>query len=135
MPKANNRVPTPTVPPKYQPILTTEISKNALTTATGWLDIFCKDGSWESAKSFRKPARPQQGRLRNSEGNLVSSDERAETLAQHLENIQWAVRPGTSVDEKPALWEELSVSCEDITKKEVKKQQKGKKNDVWIEED
>ena len=33
MPNANNKVPTPTVPPKYHPILTTEISNVALTTA------------------------------------------------------------------------------------------------------
>ena len=34
---ANNNVPTPTVPPKYQPIETTVISKNALTNAIGKL--------------------------------------------------------------------------------------------------
>ena len=33
MPNANNNVPIPTVPPKYHPILTTEISNVALTTA------------------------------------------------------------------------------------------------------
>ena len=33
MPNAKNKVPIPTVPPKYHPILTTEISKVALTTA------------------------------------------------------------------------------------------------------
>ncbi len=42
IPKANKRVPTPTIPPKYQPILTTEISKKALTAATGKLVTFCK---------------------------------------------------------------------------------------------
>ena len=42
MPKANNKVPIPTVPPKYQPILTTEISKVALTTAIGKFVFFCK---------------------------------------------------------------------------------------------
>ena len=42
MPNANNKVPTPTVPPKYHPILTTEISKVALTTAIGKFVTFCK---------------------------------------------------------------------------------------------
>ena len=40
MPKANNKVPTPTVPPKYQPIDTTKISKNALTLAIGKFVFF-----------------------------------------------------------------------------------------------
>ena len=35
IPKANNKVPTPTVPPKYQPIDTTVISIPALTAAIG----------------------------------------------------------------------------------------------------
>ena len=40
IPKANSNVPTPTVPPKYHPIDTTEISKNALTDAIGKLVFF-----------------------------------------------------------------------------------------------
>ena len=42
IPKANNTVPTPTVPPKYHPIETTDISKKALTDAMGRLVFFCK---------------------------------------------------------------------------------------------
>ena len=41
MPNANNKVPIPTVPPKYHQILTTEISNVALTTAIGKLVNFC----------------------------------------------------------------------------------------------
>ena len=37
IPNANNKVPIPTVPPKYQPIETTDISKKALTDAMGKL--------------------------------------------------------------------------------------------------
>ena len=40
MPNANNKVPIPTVPPKYHPIVTTEISNVALTTAIGKLVNF-----------------------------------------------------------------------------------------------
>ena len=35
IPKAKSKVPIPTVPPRYQPIETTVISKKALTTAIG----------------------------------------------------------------------------------------------------
>ena len=41
IPKAKNNVPNPTVPPKYHPIDTTEISKNALTNAIGKLVFRC----------------------------------------------------------------------------------------------
>ena len=42
MPKAKSNVPIPTVPPKYHPIDTTEISKNALTDAIGKFVFLCK---------------------------------------------------------------------------------------------
>ena len=41
MPKAKSNVPIPTVPPKYHPIDTTEISKNALTDAIGKFVFLC----------------------------------------------------------------------------------------------
>ena len=40
MPKANIKVPTPRVPPKYQPTDATEISIKALTAAIGKLVFF-----------------------------------------------------------------------------------------------
>ena len=40
IPKANNKVPIPTVPPKNHPILTALISKRALTAAIGRLVFF-----------------------------------------------------------------------------------------------
>ncbi len=39
IPKANNKVPIPTVPPKYHPTATTDISRIALTKAIGKFDI------------------------------------------------------------------------------------------------
>ena len=41
IPKANNKVPIPTVPPKYHPTETTLISINALTDAIGKFVTFC----------------------------------------------------------------------------------------------
>ena len=40
IPKAKIKVPAPTVPPKYHPAITTEISKHALTKAIGKFVIF-----------------------------------------------------------------------------------------------
>ena len=41
-PNANNKVPMPTVPPRYQPVITTVISRKALTKAIGKLVFFCR---------------------------------------------------------------------------------------------
>ena len=42
IPNANIKVPGPTVPPKYQPIVTTDISRKALTAAIGKFVFLCK---------------------------------------------------------------------------------------------
>ena len=42
IPNANNKVPIPTVPPRYHPIDTTDISRNALTAAIGKFVFSCK---------------------------------------------------------------------------------------------
>ena len=42
IPKANSKVPTPNVPPRYHPIDTTVISSNALTSAIGKFVFSCK---------------------------------------------------------------------------------------------
>lgn len=42
---------------------------------------------------------PKQGCLKNSVGDLVASDMRAETLAEHLEKVQWAVRPLSTINQ------------------------------------
>ena len=50
-------------------------------------------------KKLRKPPRPKEGKLRGADGIEVWSEERADTLAKYLEDIQWAVRPATLVND------------------------------------
>ena len=50
-------------------------------------------GQWHEVRKLWKGFKPNQGRLRDLEGNLVSSEHRAETLAEYFEKVQWAVRP------------------------------------------
>ena len=61
----------------------------------------------------------QQGRLKNRNGQLVSSEERAETLAEHLEKVQWAVRPTTAMLLSDRLDDELLVKTDQISLEEV----------------
>ena len=61
----------------------------------------------------------QQGRLQDQSGAFVSSEHRSETMAQHLERVQWAVRPASVVSALPPLYDELPMNLSPITKEEV----------------
>eukprot|EP00959_Pyramimonas_sp_CCMP1952_P095745 2001657-Pyramimonas_sp.AAC.1 len=55
-----------------------------------WLEDVTRDGDWAQIRRLRKGRQHAQGRLRTNEGELVDSDRRADTLAQHSETVQWA---------------------------------------------
>ena len=66
---------------------------------TAWLTKLAGSGSWDDLRTLRKPRRPQQGRLKNDVAVLVDSDERADTLATYLQNVQchWYHREGSGM--------------------------------------
>ena len=84
-----------------------------------WLNGIASTGSWEDVRRLRKKKRPLQGRLRNVEGELVSSDNRADTMAAYLQKVQWAVRPCTAVPDRPALGPTLPICVAPISAPEV----------------
>ena len=53
-----------------------------------WLNTLLQTGEWQQETKLRKGVQPKQGRLRNLSGELVSSEERADTLAEYLEKVQ-----------------------------------------------
>ena len=53
-----------------------------------WLEELTTTGDWKQIRKLRKGFCPKQGRLRDLDGNLVDSDQRAETLANYLEKVQ-----------------------------------------------
>ena len=83
-----------------------------------WLEERLLTKDWGEVRKLRKGHR-KVGRLKNAQGVVVSSEARAETLADHYEKVQWAVRATTSgicadplgpeiaVDLGPILWDEL----------------------------
>ena len=82
-----------------------------------WLENLVASQGWNALK---KGPRKQEGRLKNCRGELVDSDLRAETFAEHLENIQWRVRPATLIpDLEPPLRAELPVSLDPFTMQEL----------------
>ena len=52
---------------------------------TSWLENLTATGNWNEIRKLRKGFVPNQGRLKNMAGDLVESNLRAETLAEHLE--------------------------------------------------
>ena len=85
-----------------------------------WLDDTIADGSWQSVRKLLKPTAAKQGRLRNLQGELVSSEERANTLAEYLETVQWRVRPATVI-EAPLLGTTLPVPLDKFSTEEVRR--------------
>ena len=51
----------------------------------------------------------QQGRLHNDNGIPVGSEQRAETFAKYLSEVQWKVRPAAVVNSRPAIREEIPI--------------------------
>ena len=59
----------------------------------------------------------KQGRLKDQSAEVVDSCCRADTFAQYLQDVQWAVMPASLIDESPAKL--LSVDPGPITMKEL----------------
>ena len=86
---------------------------------SSWLHGLLATGDWSQIRKMRKGFVPQQGRLKDSEGCIVSSERRAETLADHLEKVQWAVRHVTSAVDRGPIHAELPANVDEITADEV----------------
>ena len=96
-----------------------EARKQAKADRTRWLDKMIETGDWQQIRALRQPKRPKCRRLRNSEGELVESECWADTMAAHLEAVQWRVRPATLSDE-PVRGTELPVPLGNFTEAEVR---------------
>ena len=86
-----------------------------------WLEDLAATGDWTRIRKLRTKPRPQQGRLKDAAGNIVSSEHRAETMAEYFERVQWAVRPVTAHRFEEHLGKELPVNCGPVTEVEVRR--------------
>ena len=79
-----------------------------------WLDDLLKTGDWNEIRRLRKGHRPQS----NADGNVVESDQRAETLANYFESVQWAplatTEPPHSTCDDPLLVSNTSISGAEV---------------------
>ena len=74
---------------------------------------------WHEIKNLRQERRARQGRLWDMDGQLVESDQWGDTMAQHLERVQWRVRPVGLADGSPS-GEPLDVSLASLTIGEIR---------------
>jgi len=84
-----------------------EVRKSAKVDRTVWLERILETGDWKQLRNIRKPKKLKHSRLRNASGDLIESDMWADTMAAHLEDIQWRVRPIGEVS--GPLWEKFCL--------------------------
>ena len=102
--------------------LRAEVKRSAKRDRARWLEDLASSGDWKCLRRLRRGRPVKQGRLRDRNGDLVSSDLRAETLAEHLEQVQWRVRPTTLVaDARAPLGETLPVNVQNFNLAELRK--------------
>ena len=85
-----------------------------------WLQGLASTGTWDDIKKLRRPQKLAQGRLQNGDGVLMDSNERAEVLADYLQEVQWVGENVPLPPSRPPLWEQLPVDCGPIIPDEVK---------------
>ena len=71
--------------------LSKQVKYSAKEDRRKWLDDNLAKGGWQAIRRLRAGRSQKPGRLRDKEGNLVSSERRAETLADYLEHVQWQI--------------------------------------------
>ena len=109
--------------------LTKAIKSSIKNDRAVWLESILASGDWGEIRKLRKGQKVAQGRLKNMTGEMVSSDCRAETLAEHLEKVQWTVRPTTLGSTAPITDKLLPVKTAEISEEELIKAAKSlKKN-------
>ena len=102
-------------------ILLNDIKRAAKADRRQWLQTLAGSGDWSQLRLLRKGKSVARGRLRDREGAVVPSDEKAETLAEYFDKVQWRVRPVTADSDAEAdiIGEELAVNSEPISMEEL----------------
>jgi len=102
--------------------LNKQIRKAAMQDRAVSLESIVSTGSWAEMKQLKRLRKPRidNRRLCDSNGVSVESIDRAETFAQHLETVQWAVRPVNASVVRPALGPQIPTCSGTITVEELR---------------
>jgi len=99
--------------------LKAEVRKSVKKDRRRWLDELVESGEWSKVRQLRKGFKPQPSKLKNSTGEVVDSIDRAETLADYYEKVQWRVRPDDLLEHGDSLGPELDVDLGPISHEEL----------------
>ena len=83
-----------------------------------WLDELVESGKWSRVRQLRQGFTPKPN-MKNSEGEIVDSTERAETLAKYYEKVQGHVRPDDLDEHGEALGPELDIELGPVAHSEL----------------
>lgn len=90
-----------------------------------WKDFLQKElahGSWQSIHRLRKGPTKKYAGIQNVQGEIVHSSQRAETLAQYFEQVQWKVCFAHLVPETSSpINENIFVSRDDFASEELRR--------------
>ena len=100
--------------------LSREIRRSAKMDRRVWLEERLLDNDWSEIRKLRSGGK-QLGRLKAASGDLVNSEDRAETLADHYERIQWSVRPTAPSVSTAMLGPEIAVDLGAIQWEELQR--------------
>ena len=76
-----------------------------------WFHDMLKHGDWGTVQQFRKHKSCDYVKLHSHNGVTLDADQRAEGLAEHLENVQWTRRAGTISSQDPPIFDFMHISC------------------------
>ena len=99
--------------------LSSRVRASAKQDRRNWLDALVESGEWSRVRQLRKGFAPKPSKLKNAAGTPVDSTQRAETLAEYYESVQWRVRPDSLPDGAAVLGPELNVNIGPIMHSEV----------------
>jgi len=95
-----------------------QVKKAAKRDRTRWLNSLLASGDWKQIRKLRQAKKVTCRRLRNAAGDLVESDCWPDAMADHLEKVQWRVRPLGAV-EGEKLGSELPLNMQIFSPQEV----------------
>ena len=103
-------------------LLNKDVRRAARTDRRHRLEEEVASGSWSSVRSLRKGNRIKHAGVRNLEGVLTGTGERAETLADYFEKVQWSVQfPGLRPSATQPIGDQLPISVQKFTIEELRR--------------
>ena len=99
--------------------LTVDIKRSVNDDRARWAGDFLATGDWAQIRKLCRGFSPKKGRLLSKMGEVLDSDDRAETFAQHFEEAQWHTRTVTEPSSSCCLGCVLPVCMDETSSQEV----------------